>query len=314
MVQSLLPELPLSRGELDRYRVAARQRAQAGQVGAHLLRRKGQSLEFHDYSVYMPGDDFRYIDWQASARYGDEHDLLVRQFRAEENLNLVISIDNRTSMAYPETAPKSRIACWLAFAVSVIAAAGGDRVFLHRLFGATGPALPVRGPRSEPQAWSFLQEIVAEPTDEESEPSLGAISRLLPPASVWLIISDLYFEDSGNLARAMARAQRGLCWVILLELDSWPCERAIVGRGARRVLGPGVGDDEIKLDVNATSLNALEATITGHKEQLLADIPRSGLSHLHWPWPAVPKPDAAAIFEHWFTSDAHLQRLFRRQR
>jgi hypothetical protein len=314
MPHSLLPELPLSRGELDRYRVAARQRAQAGQVGAHLLRRKGQSLEFHDYTAYTPGDDFRYIDWQASARYGDEHDLLVRQFRAEENLNLVISIDNRTSMAYPDAAPKSRIAGWLAFAVSVIAAAGGDRVFLHQLFGAGRPALPIRGPRSEPQAWSFLEETVAEPTGEASEPSLGAISRLLPPASVWLIISDLYFEAPGGLARAMARAQRGLCWVILVELDSWPCERAIIGRGARRVLGPGVTDEEIKLDVNATSLKALEATITSHKEQLLADIPRSGLSHLHWPWPAEAKPDAATFFEHRFTSDEHLQRLFRRQR
>jgi uncharacterized protein (DUF58 family) len=310
----VLPELPLSRGELARYRVVARQRAQAGQVGAHLLRRKGQSLEFHDYATYLPGDDFRHIDWQASARYGDEHDLLVRQFRAEESLNLVISIDDRTSLAYPESAPKSRIACWLAFAVSMIAAAGGDRVFLHRLFDATRPALPVRGSRSEPQAWGFLQEIVTAPVADESAPALAAISRLLPPASVWLIISDLYFEKSGGLARAMARAQRGLCWVILLELDSWPCERAIVGRGARRVLGPGVADGEIELDVNATSLRALETTISTHKERLLADVPRSGLSHLHWLWPAETRPDPAAMFEHMFTGDEQLQRLFRRQR
>jgi uncharacterized protein (DUF58 family) len=311
----MLPELPLSRGELARYRVAMRKRAQAGQVGSHLLRRQGQSLEFHDHAAYTPGDDFRHIDWQASVRHGDEHDLLVRQFRAEENLNLVISIDSRSSMTYPAPASKLCIACWLAFATTVIATSSGDRVHLHRLFEPSGPALTLRGSRSEPRAWSFLQDLADEPSAADSRPTLAAIARLLPPASVWLIITDLYFDDhDGTLARAMTRAQRGLCWVLLLELDSWPCERAILGQGARKIIGPGVADDEIRLDVNPSSLQAVDDAITAHKARLLDPVPRRGLSRLHWSWPATPQPDPATFFEHMLTTDEHLQRLFRRQR
>ena len=116
------------------------------------------------------------------------------------------------------------------------------------------------------------------------------------------------------MARALIRAQKGLCWVLLLDLDSWPCERAVLGRGARRILGPGITEAEIKLDVNASSLQAVEETISDHKAGLLKLVPDSGLSRLHWPWPAQPQPDPAAFFEHMLTSDEHLQRLFRRQR
>ncbi len=311
-----LPEFPLSRSQLERYRIAASHRAPASQVGAHLLRRKGQSVEFHDFAQYSPGDDFRHIDWQASARYGRKHDLLVRQFRAEENLNLVISIDNRLTMHYPEAAQKAEVGCWLAFAVCMIAVGGGDRVHLHQLFADNPrPPLSLRGAHAESSLWAFLEGLASEQASEDIEPDLRGISRLLPPASVWLVISDLYFAHQEALARAMARAQRGLCWVILVDLDSWACEREILGHGPRRVLGPTVTDDAaLRVDVSTANLRAVEETIAAAKTSFLEPVPRSGFSYLHWRWPAERKPDAAALFEHAFTSDNDLQRLFRRQR
>ncbi len=314
---SRLPRLPLSRELLRRYRVEARKRSQAGQVGAHLVRRRGQSLELRDLAPYLAGDDVRHIDWQASARHGLEHELLVRQYDAEEALDLLISIDNRPSMAYPSSAPKLQIACWLAQAVTVIATTWGDRVRLHRLLGdpqGSRSAGQEHLVRSEQAAVHFLERLVAEPSQESSGLNLTRIGRLLAPASVWLILSDLYFADRGLLARAISRARQGLCWVIVYDLDSWPSELGGLGHGPRRILGPGAVHDGQEVEVDPRAIAAVEQAIQQHKERLLAGGLRRGLDLVHWPWPAVQRPDPAQLFRDRFRDDQVLRRLFRRQR
>ncbi len=306
-----LPRLPLSRKALRRYRIEARKRLQAGQVGAHLVRRRGQSLEFRNFARYTPGDDFRHIDWQASARHGLDGELLVRQFNAEEALDLLISIDNRPSMSYPWSAPKIRLACWLACAVTVIANAWGDRVRLHRLFGDSGKA--DRVVRDERAALTFLDQLAARPNPETDRPNLGRISRILSPTSVWLILSDLYFDDHGALARAIRRAERGLCWVIVYDLDSWPSELKALGRGARRILGPSARHSGREVEIGATTIKTVEQQVTRHKELLLPRECRRRFDCVHWPWPAEEQPDGAALFKQRFLNDAFLRRLFRKQ-
>ena len=49
-----------------------------GHVSAERMSKKfGVGLEFADYRSYVPGDDFRYIDWAAYAR---REDLLIKLF------------------------------------------------------------------------------------------------------------------------------------------------------------------------------------------------------------------------------------------
>ena len=59
--------------------------------------RKGASLEFSDYRLYQPGDDFRYLDWNI---YNRLNRLFVKLFTAEENLTVHILIDTSKSMAF----------------------------------------------------------------------------------------------------------------------------------------------------------------------------------------------------------------------
>src|SRR6267142_6478022 len=136
-----MDDFPLSTAFLEQFRLRARQRTRAGQVGAHLRRRQGQSLEFRDFTPYTPGDDVRYIDWRVSLRVGQRGDLLVRRFGAEEQLTLAVSVDNRPRMHLPEHAPKIVMAGWLARALGEVALRRGDRVVLHRLFGAGPPGV-----------------------------------------------------------------------------------------------------------------------------------------------------------------------------
>ena len=54
------------------------------------LRVRGGDTEFERLRPYQVGDEIRHVDWRASAR---KDDLVVRQFQAESNQNVIFAID-----------------------------------------------------------------------------------------------------------------------------------------------------------------------------------------------------------------------------
>lgn len=312
MDPALLLPLPLSKGVLSRYRTAARRQRRAGLMGGHQMRRKGQSLDFRDYEHYAPGDDIRHVDWRASARYGAKNDLLVRHYTAEEQLTLVISIDTRPSMLLPEAMPKLQIAAWLAEALASVALESEDRVMLHRLFGPPGDSLTaLRGARSRGRIRPCLRRFAAK---EATEINLRPLASALPPTSVWIILTDLYFDEKAQgdlLAREMARVQDGLCWVLLVDLDSWPLERALLGEGAREIEGPELDPKHNRFEITDENLDLVEGRIRGHKDRFFSLTRRASCDRIPWHWPA-DAADMADFFRGRFLEDRVLQRLFMR--
>lgn len=97
--------------------------------GSHLSLRKGHGLEFADFRQYAPGDDFRHIDWGV---YGRTDRLYVRQFREEQDLNVVCLLDTSHSMDFPKSATgtpnKLNAAKLITLALGYVALTDGDRV------------------------------------------------------------------------------------------------------------------------------------------------------------------------------------------
>ncbi len=89
--------------------------------------KKGTSIEFADYQEYVPGDDFRYIDWNI---YGRLDKLLVKTFKEEEELSVHILFDVSRSMMYPEEDKKFDYAKDLVIALSYIALSSKNSVRL----------------------------------------------------------------------------------------------------------------------------------------------------------------------------------------
>ena len=48
---------------LEQLQLLAARRAKSSARGERRSRARGQSVEFADYRNYVPGDDFRYLDW-----------------------------------------------------------------------------------------------------------------------------------------------------------------------------------------------------------------------------------------------------------
>lgn len=82
-------------------RAALRGRAKAESLisGEYPLRVAGLGLEYIDLREYTLGDDFRRIDWRASARTGLEK-LFVREYSAERRVQLAYIVDLTSSMSF----------------------------------------------------------------------------------------------------------------------------------------------------------------------------------------------------------------------
>ena len=53
---------------LEQFQLLAARRAKSSAKGERRSRARGQSVEFADHRSYVPGDDFRYLDWNLFGR------------------------------------------------------------------------------------------------------------------------------------------------------------------------------------------------------------------------------------------------------
>lgn len=101
-------------------------------LGQKLSRRKGEAREFESLREYIPGDDYRYIAWTATARRSK---LVTRQYQIEQSQNILLAIDTgRLMTARIGDFNKLDYAINAALAMAYVALRRGDRVGLL-LFG-----------------------------------------------------------------------------------------------------------------------------------------------------------------------------------
>ena len=315
---------PLSSSLLQRYRYRAGHQSCPAMAGGHLMRRKGAGMEFHEYTAYMPGDDIRRVDWEASARSGKDDAWLVRRFVAEEQTTLLISVDLRSSMCMPRDMSKGLVALWLAEALALVGLQGGDRVALHQLFdqahkGTTRVQAPLLLQSPDRHRLHACLRRMSEYDGATDRFNALPLQTYLPPASIWVVITDLYFDwnrEVERMARTMCEAQTGLRWLVLVDLDTWSCERVHLGNGERRLEGPSgqnldVDEPERLYLIDETQLDGVAATIDRHKRRFHGMTARSGRDLTRWVWPDETA-DPEAFFRDQFLNDVLLHRIFMR--
>lgn len=97
------------------------------------LRVRGGDTEFERLRPYQQGDEIRHVDWRAAAR---KDDLVVRQFQAESNQNVVFAIDiGRAMRGESTTSAGNRLtsidhALGAALLTADVALRGGDKAGL----------------------------------------------------------------------------------------------------------------------------------------------------------------------------------------
>src|SRR5438067_3286020 len=109
---------------LNRLDLAYRRPVSGLYAGERRSPRAARSPEFSDFRAYVPGDDFRQIDWRAFARLDR---LMLRLYVAEEEACLNLVLDAGGSMAMGEP-PKWPSALRRAAALGCLRLAAIDRV------------------------------------------------------------------------------------------------------------------------------------------------------------------------------------------
>ena len=72
------------------------EQARTADIGLRSARARGGGTEFEQLREYVQDDEYRRIDWAATARYGKP---IVRDYRAERNQTLLCLLDSGRSMA-----------------------------------------------------------------------------------------------------------------------------------------------------------------------------------------------------------------------
>ncbi|MFQ6121095.1 MAG: DUF58 domain-containing protein [Methanosarcinales archaeon] len=83
--------------QLDRFSFMIRKRVSNVYAGSRRSIRQGKGIEVVGYREYMPGDDFKSIDWRL---YGRTEKLYIRKFEEEKNVTTHILLDTSKSMEY----------------------------------------------------------------------------------------------------------------------------------------------------------------------------------------------------------------------
>lgn len=157
-----------------RSRAEAELRVHRGQIleqGRRSARGRGGGTEFEALRDYVQGDEFRHIDWAASARVGHP---VVRTFRAETDQTVLILLDTgRVVAGRVDGVPRLDHGMDAALALATVGTALGDRVGMLAYGGDVHRLLAPR--REVAQLRRLSQELHAlEPELAESDHA-GAI-------------------------------------------------------------------------------------------------------------------------------------------
>lgn len=164
-------------------------------------KKKGSGVEFADHRDYVPGDDFRFVDWNIYQKFGK---LLVRLYEEEEDLAIYFLVDCSLSMGFG-TGRKFDQARRLAAALAYVGLANLDRVGVVGVSDEVVARMPpTRGKARIFKVFQFLRDLEPAGTTNLAD-ALGTFVAQHKRPGLAVLVSDLYdpagFERGINVLR-----------------------------------------------------------------------------------------------------------------
>jgi uncharacterized protein (DUF58 family) len=191
--------------KLDRL-VLGIKRARTVRTGQRALGRiQGLGIEPENFKEYAPGDDLRFLDWNAFARLDE---LMLRTYRADRQVEVTALVDASASMGLPEHDDKLGLALAIGASLAYIGMADNDAVRIGAFAMHRGSmkleATPFHRRR---ESYLNFKPFVAS-VRAGGETRLGnAVDELLlqrRPAGTVVVISD-FLVSAGDVEDALKR-------------------------------------------------------------------------------------------------------------
>jgi len=203
--------------KLEQAAISSRHILRGRSKGERRSSKKGSSVEFADFRSYSPGDDLRYLDWNAYARL---QKLFLKLFLEEEDLHVYVLLDASASMGFG-TPEKFGWGLRAAGALAYIALSSDDRVqlFCHHADDVTRSRM-FRGRGSAPEAFEWLIPLRPE-GGTDLVGACDAFLRSIPAPGVTFLISDLLCPDWEATLGRLAAAKGEVCVIQVLAPDEY---------------------------------------------------------------------------------------------
>ncbi|HET7600785.1 MAG TPA: DUF58 domain-containing protein, partial [Gemmatimonadales bacterium] len=163
---------------------------------------RGQGMEFAEVRTYQPGDDFRTIDWNVSARLGTP---FVKTFTEERELTVMLVVDLSGSTRFGDPTTKAGLAVEVGSVLALAAAEQNDRVGAVLFTDAVEHVVPPRKGRRH--ALRVIRDLVAfEPQGRRTDLAAGLnyAGRLLRHRSIVVVLSDFLADAWERPLRRLA--------------------------------------------------------------------------------------------------------------
>jgi len=171
-----------------------RQQGRLRDIGIRRSRNRGLGTEFESLRQYAEGDDYRKIDWKATARKGD---LMVRQYEQERNQPVIICIDTgRHMLSEVYGVRKLDHVLDSLLMLANAAAIAGDQVGLLVFSDKVRRYLPPK--RGKSQIGLIIEachDLVAEPVESDMPGALAYLSSRWNRRSLLVMFSDCVDPD-----------------------------------------------------------------------------------------------------------------------
>lgn len=185
-----------------------KQKGRLRQIGIRKSRIRGLGMEFESLRDYALGDDYRKIDWKASAR---RDRLVVRQFEQERNQSIILCIDiGRRMLSEVNGVTKLDHVLDSVLMLAHAAAQEGDLVGLLLYSDGVRRYIPPRKGRSQVGfIVEALHDVVAEPVETDFVAAFGYLGARYKRRSLIVNFTDLdddqealrFIESFGPMAR-----------------------------------------------------------------------------------------------------------------
>jgi len=200
---------------------------------------KGQGLEFNEVREYQPGDSYRDIDWNVSARFGHPY---IKKFKETRELNVLFIVDLSGSTQFGTQGQlKAEFIAEITAVLSFSALSNQDKVGLLLFTDRIEKYLPPRKGRK--YTLQILRDILYhEPLSKGTDlaAALSYTARLLKKRSIIFIVSDFLSADYFKPLQLLANKHD----VIALQIVD-PAERNLPAGGLLRVTNPETGESEV---------------------------------------------------------------------
>ncbi len=177
-----------------------KQKGMLKEVGIRKSRAKGLGMEFESLREYTEGDDYRKIDWKATARRSK---LVVRNYEQEKNQSVILCIDiGRKTLSEINGVPKIDHMLDACLMLTHAAAVSGDCVGLLVYSNTVKRYIPPRKGRNQVGfIIEALHDLVSEPVESDHSMAFAYLASRWKRRSLVVSFTDI---DDSDQARAFS--------------------------------------------------------------------------------------------------------------